>query len=169
VYDNFAEDNYYLHLVEEATGGFVGSVRAEYESLLEQISENCFKPAFVFGEAGKKVADYAKRKYFSKLEFLWKDDVKDAILRRGDNKKWYAVFMCVQRKKLGIDGDGEIPIIDLRAPREELAHLIDGKNYFKAWHMNKQTWLTIPLDGRVSPEVICWFLDLSYTLAKKSK
>jgi predicted DNA-binding protein (MmcQ/YjbR family) len=169
VYDELAEDNYYLHLVEEASGGFVGQIRAEYENLLEQLSATCFKPAFVFGDVGKTVAAYAKSKYFSNLEFLWKDDVKDAILRRKDNKKWYAVLMCVQRKKIGLDGDDEIAIIDLRAPKEELARLIDGVNYFKAWHMNKQNWLTIPLDGRVTAEVICWFLDISYTLAKKNK
>jgi predicted DNA-binding protein (MmcQ/YjbR family) len=167
VYDVFAEDNYYLHIVEGAEGSFVGQVRGEYESLLQQISSTCFKPPFVFGDVGKTVAAYAKKNYHSNLEFLWKDDDKDAILRRNDNKKWYAVFMCIARKKLGIEGEGEIAIVDVRAPQEELARLIDGKNYFKAWHMNKRNWLTVPLDGRVNAEVVCWLLDMSYQLAAK--
>jgi predicted DNA-binding protein (MmcQ/YjbR family) len=165
VYDVFAEDYYYLHLVEGASGGFVGQVKAEYENLLNEISSTCFKPKFVFGDVGKAVCQYAQKKYSSHLEFLWKDDDKDAILRRGDNKKWYAVFMCIQPKKLGLEGDELLPILDVRAPKEEIANLCDGVNYFKAWHMNKQSWITVVLDGRVNTEVICWLLDMSFDLA----
>jgi predicted DNA-binding protein (MmcQ/YjbR family) len=168
VYDVFAEDNYYLHLVEDASGGFVGQVRSEYENLINDIGAHCFKPAFVFGEVGKAVVKYAGKRYHSELEFLWKED-DCAILRRKANKKWYAVFMCVQRKKLGIEGEEKIAIVDLRAPKSDIARLVDNKNYFKAWHMNKQSWITIPLDGRVSPEVINWLLDMSYDIAGSKK
>jgi predicted DNA-binding protein (MmcQ/YjbR family) len=122
----------------------------------------------VFGEVGKAVAKYAGRKYHSELEFLWKED-DCAILRRRGNKKWYAVFMCVQKSKLGLDGDDKIPIVDLRVPKSEIARLADNKNYFKAWHMNKQNWITIPLDGRVNAEVINWLLDISYDISGNKK
>jgi predicted DNA-binding protein (MmcQ/YjbR family) len=167
VYDVFAEDNYYLHLVEDAEGSFVGQIRTEYEKLLEELSA-CFKPAFPFGEVGKAVSAYARRKYHSNLEFLWKDE-NTAILRHIGNKKWYAVFMCVQKKKLGLDGDDLIPIIDMRAPKHEISSLVDNINYFRGWHMNKQSWITIPLDGRVSADVVCWFLDMSHDISAKTK
>jgi predicted DNA-binding protein (MmcQ/YjbR family) len=31
--------------------------------------------------------------------------------------------------------------------------------------MNKQSWITVVLDGRVNAEVICWLLDMSFDLA----
>jgi predicted DNA-binding protein (MmcQ/YjbR family) len=169
VYDVFAEDNYYLHLVEDAEGSFVGQIRAEYEKLLEELSA-CFKPAFPFGEVGKDVSAYARTKFRTSLEFLWEDD-QTAILRHRGSKKWYAVFMRVQKKKLGLDGDEVIPIIDMRAPKQDISSLVDNVNYFRGWHMNKKSWITVPLDGRVKPEIICWLLDMSYTLAaqKSSK
>ncbi|MBD5584872.1 MAG: hypothetical protein HDQ88_07310, partial [Clostridia bacterium] len=36
-------DTYTLHLVESASGTFVGAVRAEYERVLTEISEKCFE------------------------------------------------------------------------------------------------------------------------------
>jgi predicted DNA-binding protein (MmcQ/YjbR family) len=167
VYDMFAECNYYLHTVKEACGGFVGEVRGEYERILSDISSKCFDKAMPYREdAAKYVFAYAKQTYGGKPEFLWKDDDTSCIIRRKDNKKWYALFMQIERKKLGIDGDGLIEILDLRAPKEEIPKLVDKKNYFGGWHMNKKTWITVPLDGRVPAEVICSLLDLSFTLAK---
>jgi predicted DNA-binding protein (MmcQ/YjbR family) len=167
VYDLLAGDNYYLHTVEGAAGGFVAQVREEYERIIGDISEKCFEKGSSFScDVSRAVVAYAKKTYRSDLEFLWKDD-DNAILRRRDNKKWYAVFMKVAWEKLGLSGEGKAEIVDLMAPREEIARLVDGKNYLPGWHMNKKTWITIPLDGRVPAEVVCWVLDLSYVLAKK--
>jgi predicted DNA-binding protein (MmcQ/YjbR family) len=167
VFDLFADDNYYLHTVEGASGGFVGEVRGEYERILYDISDKCFERATPFVcETAKAVVAYAKKTYHSQLEFLWKDD-DNAILRRKDNKKWYAVFMKVGWEKLKLEGEGKAEIVDLLAPKEEIDRLVDGKNYLRGWHMNKKSWITVPLDGRVPAEVICWLLDMSYTLAAK--
>lgn len=35
------------------------------------------------------------------LEFLWPKSPDNAIFRRPDNKKWYAVLLTVQKEKLG--------------------------------------------------------------------
>jgi predicted DNA-binding protein (MmcQ/YjbR family) len=165
VFDLSFGDNYFLHTVEGASGGFVGEVRAEYERIVSDISDKCFEKAAPFAcDAAKAVVAYAKKTYRSDLEFLWKDD-ENAILRRRDNKKWYAVFMKVEWKKLKLSGEGKAEIVDLLAPREEIARLVDGKNYLGGWHMNKKSWITVPLDGRVPAEVICWLLDMSYSLA----
>jgi predicted DNA-binding protein (MmcQ/YjbR family) len=169
VYDVFAECNYYLHTVEDASGGFVGSVRAEYERILQDISDKCFEKAVPYaGEITRQIMAYAKATYGGKPEYLWEDD-DSAIIRRKDNKKWYALFMKIEKSKLGIEGDGKIEILDIRAPKEEIARLVDKKNYFGGWHMNKKSWITVPLDGRVNTEVICWLVDISYELAKGKK
>ena len=111
------------------------------------------------------VVKYAERKYGTRLEFLWNDD--NSVMRRRDNAKWYLAILPVQRNKIGLDGEGKIEIIDLRAPKEELPKLLDGVNYLPAYHMNKKSWFTIPLDGRVSAEIIFALIDMSYELAKK--
>lgn len=169
VYDIAAEENYFLHLVEGAEGGFVGAVRAEYERVLHSVSQSCFERALVFREAcSEAVIAYAKKRYGDSLEFLWRKFPENAVLRRRDNGKWYAAILTVERSKLGIEGDGKIEILDLRAPKDQLHALIDNKNYFPGYHMNKQSWFTVPLDGRVAAEIIYSLIDISYGLAQKA-
>lgn len=168
VYDTEAEDNYYLFAVEGAQGPFVGEVRAEYERVLSAVSDRCFTVAEVYREnTTKAVLSYAKAKYRTPSEFLWHDE--NSVMRRKDNRKWYLAILLVQRSKIGLEGEGKIEIIDLLAPPSEIPKLIDGVNYLPAYHMNKKSWITVPLDGRVSAEVVCALLDISYGLAKGKK
>ena len=164
VYDNEAESEYFLHTVEGAEGAFVGEVRAQYESELDRISEKCFSRAEIYREKTTKgVLKYAKSKYGTPSEYLWDDE--NSIMRRKDNGKWYILVMIVDKKKLGLEGEGKIEIIDLRGVKEDIPGLIDGVNYLPAYHMNKKSWFTVPLDGRVSAEILCALVDMSYELA----
>ena len=164
VYDTEADCPYYLYAVEGAEGTFVGEVRSAYDSVLTAVSEKCFSRAEVYREkTTMAVVKYAERKYGTRLEFLWHDE--NSVMRRKDNAKWYLAILPVQRNKIGLDGEGKIEIIDLRAPKQELPKLLDGVNYLPAYHMNKKSWFTIPLDGRVSAEIIYALIDMSYELA----
>ena len=168
VFDSETQERYYLFAVEGAEGTFVGEVRSEYERVLGDISDKCFSAAEVYREkTTAAVIKYAKNKYRTPLEFLWGDD--NAVMRRKDNRKWYLAVLKVRRERLGLEGDGLIEIIDLRAPAEEIAKLVDGVNYLPAYHMNKKSWITVPLDGRINAEVICALVDMSYELAKGKK
>ena len=40
---------------------------------------------------------YVKEQYGTEPEYLWKRDPNSAVLRHR-NRKWYAVFMCVEGK-----------------------------------------------------------------------
>ena len=166
VADSFGEE-YNLHLVESSVGAYVGAVREEYEKILAAFVENCCKENIFQAEIIKNLVEYVREKYGDELEFLWEKFPKAAILRRKDTKKWYAVIINVNEKKLGLDADNEVEVIDLRGNPEELKELVDGVNYFAGYHMNKRSWFTIRLDGSVSLEKICEYVDKSYTLARK--
>lgn len=99
--------------------------------------------------------------------FLWKKFQNNAIFRRADTNKWYAAILTVKKKKLGIDSDGEIEIIDLRGKPIDIIQIVDGKKYLPGYHMNKNNWFTICFDGSVSTKEICNLIDESYVLANK--
>ena len=160
-------DEYALHLVEGASGSFVGYVRSEYESVLAKISEKCFETDIFKGQCAHTVIDYVRKKYGDELEFLWEKFSDSAIIRRKDNQKWYAVFIKVSRCKLGLNGEDKVDIIDLRGDEQAVNSLVDGVRYLPAYHMNKKHWFTVCLDGSVPAEEICARLDASYELAKK--
>ncbi len=157
---------YTLHLTDSA-GSFVGEVRAEYEETLNSIADNCFEPDVFKAEQTKRLTEYVREKYGRELEFLWEKFSGNAVWRRGDTNKWFAAVLTVSRRKLGLNSDETVEIIDLRLPPEEMAELVDGKRYFGGWHMNKKHWYTIILDGSVSFEELSRRVDVSYSLAVK--
>lgn len=157
---------YTLHLVEGAGGAFVGAVRAEYERVLSEIAENCFEKDVFKGDCAHSVIEYVRQKYGDELEYLWRTFPSNAVWRRKDNNKWYAVMLVLSKRKLGLNSDDVISIIDLRVEPEVLPSVVDGKRYFPGYHMNKKSWFTICLDGSVPTEEIFALIDKSYLLAK---
>ena len=166
LFDLEAEEIYTLHLVKDAGGEFVGKVRSEYEKVLNGISENCFDSNIFRQNCTNKVVEYAREKYGDELEFLWERYPDAAVLRRKDNKKWYALFMTIPKSKLGLDSGELEEIIDVRFDKDELPKKVDGERYFLGYHMNKKHWMTMLLDGSVPVEEILNYLDDSYKLAK---
>lgn len=167
VWDAASDDEYTLHLVESADGGFVGALRAEYGRILQDIADRCFdKPQVFDGKCAEAVIAYARDRYGDELEFLWQKSPGNAVLRRKDNRKWYAALLTVERAKIEPAYGGKLQILDLRAPKEQIGKMVDNVHYFAGYHMNKQHWLTVPLDGRVDEQTLFALIDASYLLAK---
>lgn len=167
LYDIQAEDVYTLHLVDSAVGAFVGRVRAEHEQVLRDIEQNCFDTDVFKQDFTRAILSYAREKYSDEPEYLWQDLPDAAVIRRKDNRKWYVLLMTILPKRLGLNGDEPIEIVDLRFDVDELPLKIDGVRYFPGYHMNKKHWITILLDGSVPLEEILEYVDKSYQLAKK--
>lgn len=167
VIDGVSKERYVLHRISSASGAFVGTIREEYERVLTAIVEACFEPDVFKSENARQVIQYAREKYQDELEFLWQRFSENAILRRKDNKKWYAALLVLQKKKLGLDEAGVVDIIDLRGKPDDISALVDGQKYFPGYHMNKKHWFTICLDGSVPVEEIYCRIDESFALAKK--
>lgn len=158
---------YTLHLADGAAGSFVGSIRAEYERILQEIALQCFEPDVFKSAQMKRLIAYARDKYGDAPEYLWKKSPCNAVLRRKDTKKWYAVLITLSTGKLGITPAQTAEVIDLRIEPEKMDALIDRERYFPGWHMNKKSWYTMILDGSVPFEELCSRVDESYRLAVK--
>ncbi|MCM1115048.1 MAG: MmcQ/YjbR family DNA-binding protein [Clostridium sp.] len=166
IIDPAFNEPYTLHLADGAVGSFVGSVKEEYERILTDIADKCFIPDVFKSNQAKEIIAFVKDKYNDEFEYLWEKFPDNAVVRRKDNKKWYAALLTVSKRKLGIDSDEIAEVIDLRIKPENLEELIDGVNYFPGYHMNKKHWYTIILDSTVPIEEICERLAESYRLAK---
>ena len=164
--DAATDEPYTLFLVEDAQGSFIGEVRAAYCDALSAVAEACFAKTVFQSGYSESVIEYARNTYGDELEFLWEKFPKNAILRRKDNRKWYAALLTISKSKLGAFPDEEIEVLDLRAAPEAIPDMVDGKRVFAGYHMNKKHWITLPLDGTLPAEEICAMLDTSYALAK---
>lgn len=167
VFDTETDDEYSIIHVPSAEGSFVGSVIEECENVLKEITQKCYYSSIFQTKQSKEIIDYVKNKYGDELEFLWEKFTDNAIIRRSDNKKWYLLLLTVSKNKIGLSGTDKIEIIDLRGTPETIENIIDNKNYFKGYHMNKKHWYTMCLDSGVTTKEILNRIDESYKLAKK--
>ena len=117
----------------------------------------------------KAVFDYAYKKYKSSPEYLWARDPESAILRHGDNNKWYAVIMNVPKDKLGLTGTEKIDILDIKCDPETIGSLRMIKGICAGYHMNKENWISVLLDGSVNDNMVYSLVDMSYDLTKDKK
>ena len=165
--DKQSNDLYILHLIPNSEGSFVGKIKEEYETILEKICEECFEKDIFKTNQARKIIEFIKKEYNDNLEYLWEKFPDNAVARRKDNKKWYLIIMTVSEEKIKGKGKNKIEIIDLRMPPSQKNELIDNKNYFLGYHMNKDHWFTICLDENTKTEEIFKRIKISYDLAKK--
>ena len=111
----------------------------------------------------EEIFEYVKKQYGTIPEYLWSSSPDSAVLRH-HNGKWYAVIMNVERSQLGLDGDDTVEIIDVKCDPEMTGMIIQTYGFLPGYHMNKQHWITILLDGIVGESKILDFLDMSYDL-----
>ena len=165
IIDTETNEPYILYLIEKRSG-YSEKVYKEYSDILEKIKKKCFEDEIFKANYTKEVINYIKNKYGDELEFLWEKSPKNAVIRRKSSNKWYAVILTVSKRKLNLDCDEIIEVINLHNIAEEIEKLIDNKKYFPAYHMNKKYWCTICLDGTVEVKEIYKLIDISYELAK---
>ena len=92
-----------------------------------------------------------------------------AVFRHPDNRKWFAVTMTVPKSKLILSAKGSIDIVNIKCPSEILPSFLSERGIYPAYHMNKNHWLTLALDGSADDEKIRFLLDLSYALTAPKK
>lgn len=165
IIDTETNEPYVLYLIEKRSG-YSEKVYKAYSEILAKIQKECFEDEIFKANYTKEIVAYIKNKYGDELEFLWEKSPKNAVVRRKSSKKWYAVILTVSKRKLNLDSDEIIEVINLHNIVEEIKKLIDNKKYFPAYHMNKKYWCTICLDGTVELKEIYKLIDISYELAK---
>ena len=117
----------------------------------------------------KKIEKYINETYDSLQEYPWSDAPNFTTFKHKDNLKWFALIMDVPYEKLNIKKEGLVDIINLKNIPEMLGGLRQDEGIFPAYHMNKEHWITVLLDGTVSMNKICALIDISYDLTKKKQ
>lgn len=121
-------------------------------------------------EIREKVFEYVRGKYGSDIEYLWARFPGYAVFRHADNKKWYGIVMDIPRSRLGLKGDERVDVLDFK-PGDPLITdlLIKQPGYFKGYHLNKENWAAVLLDGTVPMEDIERWIDISFRATASAK
>ena len=167
LFDLVNGEEYFLVDIQDSIGEFVGKVREEYENELQKIIERCTTPNVFKSKQAKEIIRYVKDKYNDDLEFLWKKFSQNAVWRNKNNDKWYGILLIISEKKLKLESDKIVEIIDLRYSKDKIKEIIDNEKIFAGYHMNKDNWITIKLDDSIKTETIFELIDNSYRLSLK--
>ena len=115
----------------------------------------------------QEVFTWCRQQYGTEPEYPWKD--WNAVLRHTDNQKWYAVILEVGRDKLGLPGDGEVDVLNVKCDPILIGSYRTQDGFFPAYHMNKEKWLSILLDKPELDNAIKELVELSYALTGPNK
>ena len=115
----------------------------------------------------REIVKYVREEYGDELEFLWEKFSSNAIWRNQRNRKWYGALLIVNGRKLGLETDKDVEIIDLRFEKGQAREFAaSNENVLPGYHMNKDNWITVVLDGRMKMGKIIELLNQSYRIAE---
>ena len=85
---------------------------------------------------------YCVTTYNTSPDYPFDEDFETAVLRHGDNRKWYALVMRVSRRKFGFDSDEVVDVVNLKLPTEMFGSFGMSDGVYPAYHMNKLHWIS---------------------------
>ncbi len=158
---NFNTD-YEMLNIENLQSGFVLELRSKVTHLANEIVANCF----VFDNTKQFVIDYIKQKYGVLPEYPW-EDYPNCCTFKNPKQKWFAIIMDITADKLGLKHNNMVDVLNLKAAPNFVKKIIDNKNIFAAYHMNKIHWFTVLLNSQISKQKLKELIDLSYNCVTK--
>ena len=163
VYDLEFDEIYSLFSVDSAVGETVQNIRENVEKLLSSI----LGLADESGKISSEIIDYCNNKYGGNHVNPFKKH-PDILAMVNEKNKRYALFLDVDYNKLNKNTDitTKVKILNVKYPANKILEIIDNKNIFPAYHMNKKHWISIVIDKNIKLETIKELIDISYSLVK---
>ena len=93
------------------------------------------------------------------------DDVY--VYRHRTNRKWFGLVMRVPYRKLGLEKDGAADVLNVKCGPLLQGSFLSSPGVFPAWHMNKEHWLSVLLDGTAPARTVEELVAGSHGLTKK--
>lgn len=115
----------------------------------------------------KELFEWVKETYGTEPDYPWND--WNCVLRHKHNNKWYALIMEINESKLGLSGERIVDVVNVKCDPLLIGSLRQQKGFFPAYHMNKDRWISIILDGTVPSEEIKNLISFSYELTSGRK
>ena len=95
-------------------------------------------------------------------------DEESGVFRHRDSRKWFALIMRVPYRTVGIPREGLADVLNIKCDPLLIGSLRGTPGFLPAYHMNKDRWITVLLDGTVPGDVILPLLKRSYDLTSSS-
>ena len=112
----------------------------------------------------QELIDYIFDEYSVEPDYPFRMDEVTCVFRHIDNRKWFGIAMTVPYRILGISKAGPVDILNLKCDPIMIGPLRGKPGFRPAYHMNKEKWITVLLDGSARQEDIRALLAMSYAM-----
>ena len=113
-----------------------------------------------------ELISYIAERYSVDAEYPWDDG--NFVFRHRGNRKWFAVAMsAIPYRRLGIDRDGPADIVDVKCGPLLMDAYRKQPGILPGYHMNKDHWITILLDGTADDALIRELFEISFGLTDR--
>ncbi len=151
----------YFSIRTSQNGEYVNKIRDEYKKILLEIREECCSNDYFLTPQANRITKKIYETYQVEPEFLWDSSPGNGIFRNKSNQKWFAIIMHLDQSKIR-KGRGEIEIINVKLAEDKINNLLNKQGYYKAYHMNKKSWITMSLDEALTDAEIMDRITESY-------
>ncbi|MBQ3078033.1 MAG: MmcQ/YjbR family DNA-binding protein [Clostridia bacterium] len=92
-----------------------------------------------------------------------------AVFRHPPQQRWFAVLMPeLPGRVIGHPAGERVDLLNLKADPRMIGSLIDHRHFFPAYHMNKEHWYSVWLDGSLGADTLLPLLEISHRLTAPS-
>ena len=162
LFDSVTNEKYALFDMP-SNGAFVASLREEVQKIVDDIKAKCFET----NDLKDDFIAWIKSQFGAEPDYPWPDDAPYSFVFRCPNQKWFALVMKIKYRQLGLTGDEEVWVVNMKAEQDAIPNLVDHKSIFPAWHMNKKHWITVLLTAATDFNKLCELTQKSYELVTK--
>ena len=112
--------------------------------------------------------DYCLDTYGTSADYPFDEDFETAVLRHTGSRKWYALVMRISRRKVGIDSDEMVDVVNLKLPLEMFGSFGAADGVYPAYHMNKLHWISVLLPD-AADDLVEFLVNASYEATREKK
>ena len=112
--------------------------------------------------------DYCLDTYGTAADYPFDEDFETAVLRHTGSRKWYALVMRISRRKVVIDSDEVVDVVNLKLPLEMFGSFGAADGVYPAYHMNKLHWISVLLPD-AADDLVEFLVNASYEATRDTK
>ena len=114
----------------------------------------------------QELTDYIFDAFSVEADYPFPRDDVSCVFRHTDNRKWFGIMMKIPYRTLGMNRDGETDIVNVKCDPVLMGAFRGRPGFCPAYHMNKDKWITILLDGSAGREEITALVDMSFRMTE---
>ena len=115
----------------------------------------------------EELFSWCRQQYGTEPDYPWA--VRNAVLRHRDTGKWYGAVLEVRRDRLGMQGEELVDVLNVKGDPVLIGSLRMQPGFLPAYHMNKENWISILLDGTAPEEQMKNLIEMSYQMTDKKR